>query len=257
MAALRSLAFLGASVLALGKANGVETINYTVKLEKVGECLTDINTARDAVGFISFVQVGVDEEGKSLPDAVASTAETNFKTSAWKPVCDSLLGKSSTDAPGASASTPAKFPSGTYAFKALESNSPTCSDIVGEWKAAYKNFKGLPPPNKDTKLYDDRNNVSFVAVYNPSPDATADCRVVTCIKETTNTELQPQTKNTEAGYALICMTTPDVLPQNSTAPFTDEQWAKITKALGGSASAAVPGLLGFATALFGLALSLF
>lgn len=70
------------------------SVLFSLIVEKVGECLTDINTARDAVGFISFVQVGVDEEGKSLPDAVASTAETNFKTSAWKPVCDSLLGVS-------------------------------------------------------------------------------------------------------------------------------------------------------------------
>ncbi|CDJ27366.1 SAG family member [Eimeria mitis] len=58
---------------------------------------------------------------------------------------------------------------------------------------------------------------------------------------------------TEEGSALICMTTPDVLPAgNGTAPFTEEQWGRIVNAIENSASALLPGLLSLAAVALGL-----
>nr|AET50462.1 hypothetical protein [Eimeria tenella] len=37
------------------------------------------------------------------------------------------------------------FKDGTYAFKPLASGQPDCKGIVDSWKAAFKNFAGLPP----------------------------------------------------------------------------------------------------------------
>ncbi|CDJ45668.1 SAG family member [Eimeria brunetti] len=242
MAPLGLSTYACVALLLLGKSSGVasaNTVSYTVTVEKEGSCLTDINKARQAVGFADLVQATAGADGKRLPDKVGETPEDDFNSSAWKPVCKALL------------------PNGTYAFKSLKSDSPECSAIVEEWKGFYKNFNGMPPPkSKDTQLYKDQNNVSFVAMYNPSSGATADCRVVTCTKTTQASSrglaragpggTEPKV---ETGYALICMTVPDVLPENnSTAPFTEDQWSQIVTAFEGSAPTVVPSLLGLAAA---------
>ncbi|CDJ31542.1 SAG family member [Eimeria mitis] len=147
-------------------------------------------------------------------------------------------------------------------------SSLSCTDVVEKWKNAYSNFSGLPPPKKDTEvLYTSRENISFVAIYNPSKDATADCRVVTCTRKITNApagllsdvgeeegEEDTKTEETKEGSALICMTTPDVLPDNSeNPPSTEEQWGQIVTAFEGTASTVLPTFLGLAAALLGVA----
>ncbi|CDJ33602.1 SAG family member [Eimeria mitis] len=70
-------------------------------------------------------------------------------------------------------------------------------------------------------------------------------------------EETPKTEETEEGSALICMTTPDVLPDNSeNPPFTEEQWGQIVTAFEGSASAVLPSLLGLAAAFLGVSAAL-
>ncbi|CDJ45667.1 SAG family member [Eimeria brunetti] len=258
MTPLGQFTYACAALLLLTKANGVataDTISYDVKVEKESSCITDINKARQVVGFADLVQATDGTEGKRLPDGVTGKPEAQFTGSAWEPVCKVLLPKSG-GGPAARTSI-TEFQSGTYAFKSLESDSPECSTIVEEWKGSYKNFNGLPPPySKDTELYKDQNNVSFVAMYNPSSGATADCRVVTCTKKTqtgTRALARAAPRNgdlkVETGYALICMTVPDVLPKDkSTAPFTEDQWSQIVTAFEGSASTVLPSLLALAAA---------
>ncbi|CDJ32533.1 SAG family member [Eimeria mitis] len=151
-----------------------------------------------------------------------------------------------------------KFQSGTYAYLPIDDpNSVDCKAVVDKWKEAYSNFDGLPPANKEgDNLYDNQENVSFVALYNPTEKATADCRVVTCTKTTPATSsfkaARSDGSTTETGSALICMTVPDVLEEGGKAPFSEEQWEQIVTALEGSASAVAPGVVGFALAIVGL-----
>ncbi|CDJ33924.1 SAG family member [Eimeria mitis] len=234
-----------------------------------GTCLSEINNARKKAGLNDFVIPQAETKDKRLPDKGEEDSAT-YAEWVWKPVCDVLIPQ---EAAGKSTEAEAgkKFMSGTYAFQVVDAASLSCTAVVEKWKNAYSNFNGLPPPNKDAEeLYTSRDNISFVAMYNPSADATADCRVVTCTRKIATvsagllTEMgeeeegeDPLTEETKEGSALICMTTPDVLPANSdNPPFTEEQWGQIVTAFEGSASAVLPSLLGLAAALLGVAAAL-
>ncbi|CDJ27734.1 SAG family member [Eimeria mitis] len=249
MAPLALLSVVSASILSLVRASEDDvTITYTAKLGEEGACLTDINAARAKVGFSELTKPTTGETDKKLPEGPA--AET-AATGDWLSLCKALIPEEILEkALGSDVETP-KFGSGTYAFKTLTSETPNCADIVDGWNAAYKNFSDLPPPNDNsTTIYDDRDNVSFVAIYNPSPAATADCRVVTCAQKTTTAGGEQRMRSTgdgqsKLGYALVCMTTPDVLTAGeNAAPFTEEQWGKIVSAFTGSASTVLPSLFG-------------
>ncbi|CDJ33882.1 SAG family member [Eimeria mitis] len=150
-----------------------------------------------------------------------------------------------------------EFKSGTYAFMALTTGQADCAAAVDHWKAAVSNFASLPPSKTEgEELYDKPENVSFVAMYNPSDSAAADCRVVTCTQtpapEGKSLKLRSSTE-AKNGYALLCMTTPDLMTADSPAPFSEDQWSKIKASLTGSASVAAPSLIAFAIAALGLA----
>ena len=119
------------------------------------------------------------------------------------------------------ASDPTAFKSGTYAYQVVDPHSVNCDIVVDNWKNAYTNFDGVPPAYKDNKtLYSNPNNVSLVAMYNPSDNASADCRVVTCTKTVTDDATEDPPKITE-GSALICLTAPAALDKTrATGPFT-------------------------------------
>nr|AET50695.1 hypothetical protein [Eimeria tenella] len=121
------------------------------------------------------------------------------------------------------------FEKGTYAFKSLITEQPNYKETVDYWKTAYKSFTGLPPSKKEAgTLHDDQDNASFVALYNPSSNATADCRVVTCTQTTTTTATpgalmataEGSSETTKKGYALLCKTMPAGLASDASAPFT-------------------------------------
>lgn len=120
-----------------------------------------------------------------------------------------------------------KLPDGNFAFTVLKDANPDCKGSVDKWKNAFSNFNQLPPvfvSNDEPGLYANVMNYSFVAVYNPGANPTADCRVVTCTQtKTVGTKEVPQenqtTKELKKGYGLICLTTPKALVDGK-APFT-------------------------------------
>ncbi|KAL8449692.1 hypothetical protein Emed_002947 [Eimeria media] len=73
----------------------------------------------------------------------------------------------------------------TYAVHSQTGTTASCSAAVEYWKGAIENFESLPPEHDNkTDLYNDRRNVSFVALFNPQADAKVDCVYVTCPKKT-------------------------------------------------------------------------
>ncbi|CDJ45683.1 SAG family member [Eimeria brunetti] len=212
-------------------------------------CLDEVNDARGAAGFANFTTAS--EEVLKWPQTSESTALQSGDP--WLPVCEALVPKdeASTETRGGST---AAFVSGTYAFMALNSDQPECSAAVDHWKEAFSNFTSIPPSKTDGgNLYDKRQNISFVAMYNPIDGAAADCRVVTC---TLKASAAGRTLRSDAegkkGYALLCMTVPDAFKDGKTSPFTEDEWSKIKKALTGSASAVGPSLLAIAAVALGL-----
>ncbi|CDJ33926.1 SAG family member [Eimeria mitis] len=245
MALLNLFIVVSASFLVLAKVSGSgasQQPTYGIKFGTDGKCLAEVNAARLAAGLSALVQAEAKNTNNRLPNKTL-TQEGPNDSWAWMPVCKALI------------------PSGTYAYHPVDSpDTVDCNAVVDKWKGAYTNFDGLPPSKKEgEKLYQNQDNVSFVALYNPSKDATADCRVVTCTKTTPAAERFKATRTTggetEEGSALICMTVPDVLPEEGeNAPFTEEQWGQIVTAIEGSASATAPGVVGLALALLGLSM---
>ncbi|CDJ62577.1 SAG family member [Eimeria necatrix] len=229
-----SLFVLSASSLKISQA-GQQAPTYTASLGKTAKCLSELNAAREAAGLTNFTEA---PDGKKLSDPEEQLQEDGE----WMKVCKYLVPTEQKD-PVAAASATNPFQDGTYAFKPLTAAEPNCEETVDHWKAAFKNFTGLPPSKTEgANLYKNQDNVSFVALYNPSSDATADCRVVTCTKTTAGgTVLQNDSEQSpEYGYALICKTMPSAFADDNTAPFTQDQWDKIASSLTGSASIAIP-----------------
>ncbi|CDJ36141.1 SAG family member [Eimeria mitis] len=258
MAPLKIVSLACASALLIAQANtqgaqgqGEEDIQatptYTVALGNTAVCLAEINGAREDAGLAHFTAAANKEEMWPATDEGDNTH--------WDPVCEALIAKDAEGAKVKGAST-TEFKSGTYAFMALESDTPDCAAAVDHWKDAVSNFTSVPPPKTgEDEPYDKQHNISFVAMFNPSENASADCRVVTCTQTTTQQPSAFNLRNSgdeKKGYALLCMTTPDAF-KNAEAPFSEDQWNKIKASLTGSASVVAPNLLVFAIAALGLA----
>ncbi|CDJ33880.1 SAG family member [Eimeria mitis] len=262
MAALKIFSLASASALLMANAvhqtpkqtpltaRGVSS-TYTVNLGETAVCLAEINDAREAAGLAHFVAASNGEF--AWP---ATSREDSGETSdAWDPVCSALIAKDSGDEAKTGTGT-SEFKSGTYAFMALSTDQVDCAAAVDHWQDALNNFTSLPPSKAEgDSLYDKPENVSFVAMYNPSGSAAADCRVVTCTQTPSKSELSNLRSSNEAktGYALLCLTTPDLMKDESSAPFSEDQWSKIKASLTGSASVAAPSLIAFVIAALGLA----
>ncbi|CDJ62234.1 SAG family member [Eimeria necatrix] len=211
-------------------------------------CVDEVNAAREAAGFSGFTEA---KEGGKLP-----TPEEELDDGDWKKMCEYLIPTQEQTYGSVAPAEP--FKDGTYAFKPLTSDKPDCKSIVDSWKAAFENFTGLPPSqNQAAGLYDNQDNVSFVALYNPQSNATADCQVATCTKTTSS---PPQDfrdspdQAAENGYALICKTMPTAFQNKDTAPFTQDQWDMITSSLTGSTMTAVPHFALLAIVVLGMML---
>ncbi|CDJ45676.1 SAG family member [Eimeria brunetti] len=262
MAPLKFLSLAGASALLVAQANnpgakaqspvgggGDGAVTYTVSLEGPAVCLADINEAREAAGLPKF-SAATDDESKTLPQA-------NNEQKIWDPVCKALIAKEGANPDVKSESAGNAFKSGTYAFMALSSDQADCTAAVDHWKAAFSNFTSIPPAKtEDEPLYQKQQNISFVAMYNPSNDAAADCRVVTCTQAASDSGGGNNLRSVaeqKTGHALLCMTTPEAFKDKETPPFTEDQWSKIKTSLTGSASAVGPSLLAIAAVALGLA----
>ncbi|CDJ27941.1 SAG family member [Eimeria mitis] len=260
MAALKLFSLASASALVM--ANAVQqtekqtplttrevTSTYTVNLGETAVCLDEINDAREAAGLARFVTGNTED----LAWPKTGSEGTKQQTNAWDPVCKALIEDDSQEPEESPASS--EFKSGTYAFMALESETPDCAAAVSHWKDAASNFTTIPPAKtEETDLYDKQQNVSFIAMYNPSNGAAADCRVVTCTLPPNSGPVAFNIRKAaeeKKGYALLCMTTPDAL-KDEKVPFTDDQWNKIKASITGSASAVAPSLLAVAIAALGL-----
>ncbi|CDJ57951.1 SAG family member [Eimeria maxima] len=241
MAALCLLTVLSAALVVVSRENvGVSatiTTKYKVTLGNDAVCLPDINKARQKAGLNDLVQAKQGGTTTRLPQA---GEEITSDYDNW-------------EQSKKTASDPTAFKSGTYAYQVVDPHSVNCDTVVDKWKDAYTNFDGVPPAYKDNKtLYSNPNNVSLVAMYNPSDNASADCRVVTCTKTVTDDATEDPTKITE-GSALICLTAPAALDKTrATGPFTKDQWGRIVEAIEGSAPSVVPSVLGLVTALLGV-----
>ncbi|CDJ45677.1 SAG family member [Eimeria brunetti] len=234
---------LGAS--GAGSGGGV---TYSIKLDGSAVCLTEINGAREAAGLPKF-EAATSQDHK-LP-------ETNeHETKPWDKVCKALITEDEASTVPKATRTGEVFKSGTYAFMALTSDQADCTAAVDHWKAAFSNFTSIPPSKTEGEEthYNKQQNISFVALYNPSDGATADCRVVTCSETPSTVERSLRsTPEEKSGYALLCLTTPDAFEEKDTPPFTEDEWSKIKTSLAGSASAVAPSLLALATVAVGLA----
>ncbi|CDJ35460.1 SAG family member [Eimeria mitis] len=241
MAPVKLLPLLGATIAVLGNATpgdgaspgGSTTTTYSVELGAEGACLSDINGLREKGGLSKFVQPT--EAGKQLPSPENSDNK-------WDAFCQDVLraGKQ-----GLKASLPSDddgSSSAMYGMMVISSSKVDCSAVVDRWKDAYKSFSGFPPaPDQASGLYDNSDTVMFTALFNPSSGATADCRVATCTETVTTTVPSEQPKKTEKkGYAFLCVTTPNVLAEKGTPPFTKEQWEKIASIFKASAPAVLP-----------------
>ncbi|CDJ40600.1 SAG family member [Eimeria tenella] len=234
------LLVLSASTPGGSQQSGGTTVKYTASLGNSTQCLDEINAAREAAGLSKFAEAITNNK---LPDPGSAQLTED---SEWLKLCKHLVPtKEASDQVDSHANSP--FKDGTYAFKSLTDEKPDCKSIVGSWKAAFKNFTGLPPSqNQAAGLYNNQDNVSFVALYNPQSTATADCQVATCTKTTSSapSSLSDTSAATpEKGYALLCKTMPTAFQNAETAPFTQDQWNMITSSLTGSTTTAVPQLI--------------
>ncbi|CDJ66649.1 SAG family member [Eimeria necatrix] len=242
---LLRILFLVLSSTTLGNSQETEeTMKYTASCE--------INAAREAAGLDDFKDA---EDQDKLSDPEPAEEELGEM---WKRLCEYLIPQTGTTTKTSSANP---FEKGRYAFKSLTAEQPTCKESVDYWKAAYKNFTGLPPSKNDAEtLYDDQDKVSFVALYSPSSNAIADCRVVTCTQTNTSTATpgalmataEGGTDTTKNGYALLCKTMPTAFASDASAPFTQEQWDRIISSLSGFGSTAAPSLAALAILTFGV-----
>lgn len=213
-----------------------------------GACLPEINKARELAGLTSFAQATATDGGQLPLDSAYQL---------WGIPCDPLLPVGPTavsctlpfssmyDSPvqllemalhvSVLLQAEEQFKGSNEllyktAFASFEvsPDTPNCTEAVDHWNAAFTNFQEyvLPPPNDmSTKLYSNRDNISFVAVYNPAKTATADCRVFTCTRITPASSVAGYSnsnpaKTADSSSSLICLTTPDILTLNGPAPFT-------------------------------------
>ncbi|CDJ57955.1 SAG family member [Eimeria maxima] len=243
-----ALLALGSGTLSTMAQNGQngQGPTYRVTLGEEGECLQEIDTARQAAGLAKFIQPTADEATKRLPLETVSNA--------WDPLCKDLLNPTGTKA--LSREDIQDFQDGTYAFEILTSGTVDCKATVDLWKGAFKNFSGLPPANTDAAtVYQDKLNVSFVALYNPSTGATADCRLVTCTEiPALQKSATGDGESNRQAFIFVCMTFPDVLERDQKAPFTQEEWDRISAAITGSAAVAFPSFIVIAMTVLSIAM---
>ncbi|KAL8451282.1 hypothetical protein Emed_002083 [Eimeria media] len=196
-----SLAFLDSKTVAQDTTKPTLTLPETAK-----KCLPLLNAARQEADFVNLQE--------SMEDKIAK--EGDFDDGSFEGVlCDALLKRAGKEFKLADA----KLTNGTYAFYELTDGSGTlegndeqiavsdCSAAVEKWKGGFSLFGPSPPVKADFKTTD---GFSFLTLYNPSASPQGQCKVATCTKGATQ---QETTK--DKGYALVCLTSPSALTQDS------------------------------------------
>ncbi|CDJ32936.1 SAG family member [Eimeria mitis] len=258
MAALKFLSLATAAIFLLDtRANATEN-----KAERVN-CSVQMNAARDLVRFAELT--AGENEGEKLPIDETSRALARTVAEYVESVCTALKGNA------ASAPKSATL-DGTYAYAVQEGATADCEAAVEHWKAAFSNFNGLPP--QYTEGTDNRQNISFISLFNPSENPKVDCAYFTCPAKKAGKQQQEvveddqeegeeeetgggnsngngpgqgsgsETTTDKEVKALVCVTTPKALNKDA-APYTQAQWDQITAGLNKSAAPALPTFLGF------------
>ncbi|KAL8452790.1 hypothetical protein Emag_002163 [Eimeria magna] len=170
-------------------------------------CLNEINPYREAAGLTGFkskkilplredmTEVSEDKEASKASDFLRSVCEPTVSPGSLLPlvtfgrlsrgciqdtICLVVFRVQKARESAAPVETEA-----TYAVHTQSGNTASCSAAVGYWKGAISNFEFLPPKHDSgTHVYEDRRNVSFVALFSPQANAELDCAYVTCPKAT-------------------------------------------------------------------------
>ncbi|KAL8452784.1 hypothetical protein Emag_002157 [Eimeria magna] len=177
MGSLKLICLAGVSLAYLKGGHGMEAVSEDFSGSRA-KCFNELNHYRLAAGFSAFTgsnilplqnqDSGLSGEGsKAGPDE-----ESKF----FKYACNSLQSENS-----------APFiKDATFAVHSQSGADADCSAAVEFWKGAIANFDSLPPEYQEQAAsYADLKNVSFVALFNPKPNAAIDCAYVTCKMTTT------------------------------------------------------------------------
>ncbi|CDJ32986.1 SAG family member [Eimeria mitis] len=244
VAALFLLLSLAAAAVLLARVDGQEPENTATNKAVRVNCSSQMNAARSLAGFTGF-QAAADSANppEQLPIYSSSTkgrsGSTELNTGYLTAVCQAMKQNTVTEGE--------IKPDGTYAYAVQEGTDADCQAAVDHWKEAFTNFDGLPPPyDKTTDVYKAANNVSFISLFNPQENPKVDCAYFTCPAGVKAKGVDSGTGDDKELKALLCVTTPKALTAE-VAPFTQEQWDRITKAIN-SGSAAMPTFFAVAAA---------
>ncbi|KAL8453395.1 hypothetical protein Emed_000894 [Eimeria media] len=170
---------------------------------------------------------------------------------------------------------------GTYMYVSQDSPDESCAAAVEYWKGAEDKFPSPPPAyTTEEPIYRDDRNVSFVGLFNPKPNPTVDCAIISCQLESSEesdddvvekeeeekeesedtlhaVEAQPNAREEpsvkEFKHSLLCLSSPAAF-EDSKLPFTQDQWDKITGAENSTPHPIAYAAIAFAAAEVGRAL---
>ncbi|CDJ49254.1 SAG family member [Eimeria brunetti] len=160
----------------------------------------------------------------------------------WPKACEKILG------PSSDPKVSGDLPVGTYAYFRTSESTGNCAAAVEYWKGGLSLFENKLPEKYSTTnsgIYGNEKAVSFVALFNPKPSPKVSCAFVKCSPATTTTStkataapgagvggrrLADGADESTTTNAVVCLTSPEALV-NDTAPFSQEQWDKITQAM--------------------------
>lgn len=203
------------------------------------KCLKEMNDARRLAGLVDF------NDGSASEETSVPIKDQNFVDSACL------------DAATLLSSLPLFPPKGSYAgrkyavyaFAARKGSELDCAAAVNYWKSVFSNISsgGLPPPfSIRERFYQSPDNLSFLALFNPSGNPTIDCASITCpLKDYEAAEAQQAKQETKTsppfinGYGISCFTSPDPYTEDK-PPYTQQQWEKITQALKSTGEGSAP-----------------
>ncbi|KAL8453389.1 hypothetical protein Emed_000888 [Eimeria media] len=206
MGVLRCIVLAGVSVLCLktGCTDASSSPTFTYNAARVN-CRPAMNAVRSKADLPNFGEPSeenklpikkisdyVPNQAGSPPSAPASgsgqAGANQSKDNFLESVCQAVM--STNGAPPAQE----KQAEGTYMYAPQGSPEEMCSSAVEFWSEAITHFPSLPPAySKNENLYKNERNVSFVGLYNPNPNPTVDCAIITCqLQIDVNDEEQPE-----------------------------------------------------------------
>ncbi|KAL8452788.1 hypothetical protein Emag_002161 [Eimeria magna] len=176
MGSLKLICLAGVSLAYLEGAHGMEADSERFSGSRA-KCLNELNHYRLAAGFSAFTESNILplQDQQTDPSKEGSEAGPDEELKFFKYACNSLQSEN-----------PAPFTKdATFAVHSQSGAEADCSAAVEFWKGAIANFDSLPPEYQEQAAsYADMKHVSFVALFNPKPNAAVDCAYVTCQKTT-------------------------------------------------------------------------